>query len=158
MSYAFTTPLTNLGTLTACNTVDEFIQYSIDDGAIDFIAFDNINALFNENDPQYSNMPSLNIYAPGTGSTNTCLYLIGVLNPAPYLGSYDVFDWNSPGHTGFNIQECMDMAIENNNVTFNLNTLGTIGEYIDINFSGDYEDYQGNTHTINGVIHVIRDN
>ena len=158
LSYTFTTPITDLGTLTACNTIDEFIQYSIDDGVIEFIALNNINAIFNENDPQYSNNPTLNISGFGNGSTNNCFYLFGVLNPDPYVGSYDVLDWTISGDLGFNIQECIDMNVTNNNIVFNLNSLGNTGDYIDMNFSGDYEDFQGNTHSINGVIHVIRDN
>ncbi len=47
----------------------------------------------------------------------------------------------------------------NNEITFNLSSFGnSVGEYIDINFGGDYEDYQGVAHTISGVIHVKRDN
>ena len=38
-----------------------------------------------------------------------------------------------------------------------ITTLGAAGEYIDINFSGAYEDYNGNPHTITGVVHVFRD-
>ena len=47
----------------------------------------------------------------------------------------------------------------NNEITFNLSSFGNgVGEYIDINFGGDYEDYQGVSHTISGVIHVKRNN
>ena len=50
------------------------------------------------------------------------------------------------------------MSNTNNNVIYNLTSLGEVGEYIDINFSGDYIDFSGNPHTINGIIHVVRDN
>jgi hypothetical protein len=47
----------------------------------------------------------------------------------------------------------------NNFIEYNLSAFGSaIGEYIDLNFSGAYEDYQGVSHTITGVIHVKRDN
>ena len=47
----------------------------------------------------------------------------------------------------------------NNEIILNLNSYGTtIGDYIDIDFGGSYFDYQGNPHTINGVVHVKRDN
>ena len=34
ISYTLTSPETDLGVLSACNSVEEFIQYSIDDGPI----------------------------------------------------------------------------------------------------------------------------
>ena len=37
ISYTFTTPLTNIGTISACNTITEFIQYTIDDEETVFI-------------------------------------------------------------------------------------------------------------------------
>ena len=57
----------------------------------------------------------------------------------------------------FFIGECLSVSNTNNNIIYNLTTLGAIGEYIDINFSGDYEDYDGNPHTINGIVHLLRD-
>ena len=62
--------------------------------------------------------------------------MFGVLNEPNYEGTYDVYDWNNPNDTGFNIQECISMSNTNNNVTYNLTSLGAVGEYIDINFSG----------------------
>ena len=45
ISYTFSSPITNIGTITACNTITEFIQYTIDDG--DSVLFtDNISASF----------------------------------------------------------------------------------------------------------------
>jgi hypothetical protein len=46
---------------------------------------------------------------------------------------------------------------DNNNLVFNVTAFCDIGEYVDINFSGDYLDYDGNSNTINGVIPVLRD-
>ncbi|HLT54385.1 MAG TPA: hypothetical protein VKZ97_10850, partial [Flavobacteriaceae bacterium] len=156
LNYTFTTPLTNIGTISACNTVDEFIQYSIDNGATDNVTvLGDIYTSFNENNPQFNNMPAITI--SGSNGGTSCFYAMGFLNPAPYLGTYGNYDWNSPGDTGFNIQECIDIS-SNINISYNLNALGTIGEYIDINFSGSYDDSQGNPHTINGVIHALRDN
>ena len=60
---------------------------------------------------------------------------------------------------GMAFVECQDISEENNQIIFNLTSYGnTTGEYIDINFGGAYEDYQGVPHTITGVIHVKRDN
>ena len=154
ISYTFMTPLTNIGTISACNAVTEFIQYSIDDGDLTYI-LDNINGEFYPDSPNY-NGPTLNI----SGSSLNCFYMFGTLEETTYEGTYDNYDWNDIDNstTGFNIQECIDMSNTNNSITYNLTSLGAVGEYIDINFSGSYEDYDGNTHTINGALHVLRDN
>jgi len=154
ISYTFTTPLTNIGTITACNAVTEFIQYTIDDADAVFI-FENIDATFLENGPN-TNSPTLTIF----GSTNdqqTCYYMQGNLNDPDYEGDYDYLDFNDINDTGFFIGECLSVSNTNNMISFNLNTLGNVGEYIDINFSGAYEDYNNQPHTITGVIHVLRD-
>ena len=154
ISYTFTTPLTNIGTITACNAVTEFIQYTIDDADAVFI-FENIDATFLENGPN-TNSPTLTIF----GSTNdqqTCYYMQGNLNDPDYEGDYDYLDFNDINDTGFFIGECLSVSNTNNMISFNLTTLGNVGEYIDINFSGAYEDYNNQPHTITGVIHVLRD-
>lgn len=154
ISYTFTTPLTNIGTISACNSITEFIQYSIDNGD-SVIVFENIYANFYPDSPNY-NGPAVNI--GGSGSDGNCFYLEGRLSEEPYEGTYAFFDWNDNTDTGFNIAECINMSNINNNVTYNLTTIGQIGEYIDVNFSGSYEDYDGNPRTISGVVHVLRDN
>lgn len=153
INYTFTTPLTNIGTITACNDVTEFIQYSIDGGADNLLITEFINVEYGIINS--SNMDSLMISGQGG---NNCFYMQGSLTPIPHEGAYDFLDWNDPNDTGFNIIECINMSETNNNVIYNLTSFGEIGGYIDINFSGDYEDYEGVPHTIVGVIHVIRDN
>lgn len=157
ISYTFTTPLTNIGTISACNAVTEFIEYTIDDGESVFI-FENISANFYIESPNYPG-PTIDIFA-SSNNQNNCYYMFGVLNNPDYLGTYDsfAFDGSVSDDTGFFIGECLNVAPENNNITYNLTALGDVGEYIDVNFSGSYEDYQGNPHTITGVVHVLRDN
>lgn len=156
IGFTFTTPVTNIGTLSACNAVSEFVQYTIDDGDT-IVIFENIDASFYENSPNF-NAPSIQISAfNNDGGNNSCFYLDSRLNPDPFLGTYDHLDWNDINDLGMNIIECLSASNENNNIIYNLNTLGNVGEYIDINFSGDYEDFQGNPHTITGIIHVLRD-
>ena len=46
-----------------------------------------------------------------------------------------------------------------NTLQFNLSQFGAIGQYIDMTFNGTYVDNNtGTTKTINGVVHVLRDN
>ncbi|MEF3079904.1 carboxypeptidase-like regulatory domain-containing protein [Winogradskyella poriferorum] len=156
ISYTFATPITNIGTISACNAITEFIEYTIDDGESTFI-FENISANFYTDSPNYPD-PTLDIFASSNDQGN-CYYMYGALNDPDYLGTYDnyIFD---PGtnDTGFFIGECINVAQESNNIIYNLTALGEVGEYIDINFSGSYEDWNGNAHNINGVVHVLRDN
>jgi hypothetical protein len=154
ISYTFTTPLTDIGTINACNTVTEFIQYTIDDNDTVFI-FDYLSANFYTTSPN-TNGPSIDIFGSGNDQMD-CIYINGILNDPDYLGTYDSLDFNDINDTGFFIGECINVSNTNNNITYNLTTLGAVGEYIDINFSGDYEDDNGNPHTISGVIHVYRD-
>ncbi|MCT4630890.1 hypothetical protein [Winogradskyella sp.] len=156
ISYTFTSPSTDIGTITACNTVTEFIEYTIDDGD-SVIIFENISVSFYINSPN-TNGPTIDIFASSNDQEN-CYYMYGILNDTNYLGTYNnyIFDMGT-NDTGFFIGECLSVSNENNNITYNLTALGDVGEYIDINFSGSYEDWDGNPHTITGVVHVLRDN
>ncbi len=160
INYTFNTPSTDLGNISSCNDIEEFIQYTIDDGIEEFLAITNITASFVENDPTNpTSLPTITIYT----NSQDCFYLEGRLYQSPYIGVYDApVDSNNDDsiwdEVGFYIGECIGMSTTNDNVIYNLTNLGEIGEYIDINFAGDYEDFNGNPHTITGVIHVIRDN
>lgn len=156
ISYTFTTPLTDIGTITACNSVTEFIQYTIDDGE-SVLIFENLSANFYMDSPNNEG-PVIDIFASSNDQGN-CYYMYGVLNDPDYLGTYDNYAFDGTNtDTGFFIGECINISNENNNIIYNLTALGEVGEYIDINFSGDYEDYDGISHTITGVVHVVRDN
>ena len=154
INYTFTTPLTNLGTLNSCSTVNEFIQYTIDDGNVEVIFLDD-NSIEAGYGPQNS-LVNFNVSAY-EDTTNNCFLMQGTLPDPPTVGTYDNLDWDDQNDIGFSIVECLSIANENNNIIYNLTAFGEVGEYIDINFNGDYEDYQGNPHTINGIIHVLRD-
>jgi hypothetical protein len=154
ISYTFTTPLTNIGTLYACNSINEFIQYTIDDEDMVYI-FDQVSANFSPDSPNAFG-PTIDIFASSNDQQN-CFYMQGVLNDPDYEGSYDNLDFNDISDTGFFIGECLSVSNTNNNIIYNLTYLGGAGEYIDINFSGSYEDYNTVPHTITGVIHVLRD-
>ncbi len=150
INYGFTTPNTALGTITSCNIITEFITYQIDNDDVIFIANDIDVRAFNGN---------TDIEIEHYNSNNDCFWIIGNLNDTPpYIGTYDTYEWNVPNDTGFNFIENCPEIYENSTIIYNLTSLGNIGEYIDMNFSGDYEDFQGNPHTITGTIHVIRDN
>ena len=157
INYTLTSPETELGTLSACDSVEEFIQFTIDDGEVEQIVFD-VSCTTYQSD--FSGLYVLNI---GGSNQNTCVYLSGTLddNYINFEGVYQYeYVWNDNTPTvGMAFVECQDISYENNQITFNLTSYGNaIGEYIDINFGGDYEDNQGIPHSITGVIHVKRDN
>lgn len=154
ISFTFATPSTNLGTIQSCNTVDEFITYEID--GVSSIIIDNIFANFAESGSNWD----LEIQSDFNNDGN-CMWLVGNVNPAPFVGTYGLLEFNGlPGNTGFNfIEACPINAVDpaSDSISFNLTNLGAVGEYIDINFSGTFDDATG-SHTINGTIHVLRDN
>ncbi len=155
INYTFTTPITNIGTISACNTITEFIEYTIDDGE-SVLFFDNIGANYYGVGQGQVDGPSLDIFA-NSPNDNNCFYLWAVLNSPDSLGTYDSLEWNVQNDTGMFIGECLSMSDTNNTITYNLTALGNVGQYIDINFNGSYEDFNGDQHTINGIIHVLRD-
>ena len=57
--------------------------------------------------------------------------------------------------TGFDISEFLGQ-MDNNTIIYNLENIGDVGQYIDITFSGTYDNGTG-THTITGIVHVLRD-
>lgn len=152
INYTFTTPITNIGTVNSCNTSSEFIQYTIDNG--------NAITIISQIDSSLGNgdfgepLLYISAFEPGI---NECFSITGYLNNAPYIGTYDKYTGGND--TGFAIEECFDINNQlPNTINFHLNSLGNVGEYIDINFSGNYLDDLGTSHTISGTIHVLRDN
>ncbi len=153
LTYTFTTPSSITGNIPVCNDVEEFIEYSIDNGNVTLFILSDINANFLEMGPNLD-IPTLTINGYDQ-TTNTGIYMYGQLYPDPYVGTYDYLDFSDPADTGFDITEFLGQ-MENNTIVYNLENLGDVGEYIDISFSGTYDNNSG-THTIVGTVHVLRD-
>ncbi len=152
VTYNFIQPTTFLGDLMPCDSVKEFIQYSIDDTERVWIT-SQIYAGFNPMNPGY-NAPSLTIFDL---DPDPKFNLFGLLNPNPYIGTYDNYIIGDTTDRGFNIGQNIDVSDINNNISYELIGIGSFGEYIDLHFSGGYEDHLGTSHHIVGVIHVFRD-
>ena len=149
INFTFTSPTTNVGNITACNSISEFISYRIDSNPIRYIIA-NITASGRGTSSGNTNagltISSYSITAPGTTQG---FYLFGnTIIPGIYTTS--AFSIESADTGAINVQTV-------NTVSFNLSTVGAIGQYIDITFNGTYTNSTG-THTITGVAHVIRDN
>nr|WP_321235809.1 hypothetical protein [uncultured Psychroserpens sp.] len=140
ISYTFTTPLTNIGSISACNAVDEFITYQVDNN-------DDVSYFFNVSGGQDGDVFIASYYSENQ-STFFELY-ISNFNGA---GTYDMntlisfYDANNNGTT-------LETEFSG---TCNVNSFGDVGDYIDINFSGVLEEL-GEQMSINGTLHVIRD-
>lgn len=142
INYTFTSPTTNIGNLTACNAVTEFISYQIDSNPVKYI-ISNITAGNNQN-------TGLNV--SGGSSTGTPgLYIWGNTNtPGLYTTAQFQMEGSDVGYIS---------SSTTNTLQFNLSQFGAVGGYIDMTFNGTYVDNStGTTKTITGVIHVIRDN
>ena len=149
INYTFTTPTTNVGNITACNTITEFISYRIDSNTTKYIIA-NITASGRGTSSGTTTagltISSYSINSPGT---NQSFYLFGnTIIPGIYTTS--AFSIESVDTGSINVQTV-------NTVSFNLSAVGAVGQYIDITFNGTYTNSTG-SHSITGVAHVIRDN
>lgn len=141
ISYNFTSPITNVGNLNACNAVTEFISYQIDTNAPTY--YTNYFQCFTDGNSFYMN---------GNG-----------IDDAEELGFYLTGNTFIPGiynTSEFRIDNYLTGPIDStitNSVQFNLSQFGAVGGYIDLTFNGTYTNLSG-THTVSGVAHVKRDN
>lgn len=148
INFTFTTPITNVGNITACNSISEFISYRIDSNPVRYIIA-NITANVGTTSGTNSSGLSISGYNSNTPNTTQRFYIFGNSN-IPGIYTTSSFSIESPETGPINIQTV-------NAVSFNLSSVGAIGQYIDITFNGTYTNSTG-SHTINGVAHVIRDN
>lgn len=135
-SYAINSPLVNVGNLITCNTVTEFISYQIDNEPIVYY-LSNINAFY---------YPITNKIAIQGNSTSTQSPIFMSLSNQIGIQNYFFIG----GQMG-------ELGSSSSFITFTLNHFGAVGDYIDINFSGNYIDSFGELRYISGVAHVIRD-
>jgi hypothetical protein len=149
INYTYTNPVTNVGNLTACSTISEFISYRIDANPIKYIIA-NITASGRSSATGSTNSGlTISAYTVNSPTTSQGFYLYGnTIVPGIYTSS--MFSIESADTGAINAQTV-------NTVSYNLSSVGAIGQYIDITFNGTYTNTTG-SHTITGVAHVIRDN
>ena len=149
INYTFTNPITNVGNLTACSTISEFISYRIDANPIKYIIA-NITASGRSSAAGTTTSGlTISAYSTNLPSTTQGFYLYGnTIVPGIYTSS--MFSIESSDTGAINVQTV-------NTLSYNLSSVGAVGQYIDITFNGTYTNTTG-THTITGVAHVIRDN
>jgi hypothetical protein len=144
ITFTATAPTTNIGVINACNAVNEFITYQVDNNPVSYI-LSNINAGINGT--------SSSLYI-STSQNSPFLYMSG--NNVTSIGTYTTSQFsmefsNTPGSiTGIG-------SSTTNTVQFVVSQIGAVGGYIDMTFNGSYTDSSG-IHTMSGTVHVIRDN
>jgi hypothetical protein len=144
INYNFNSPVTNIGNLQACTAVDEFISYQIDNNPVVYI-ISNVNGGFGQGTIGGGG----GIFISGTSPTQS-IYIWG----DTYIpGIYTTAQFTMEGN-GFGVIS----QSTTNTIQFNLSQFGAVGEYIDMTFSGTYQEPNGGNHTLTGVAHVIRDN
>lgn len=137
INYTFTTPVTNVGNLSACNAVTEFITYQIDSNPPVYLI------------GQVDGGLDAGIFASAYNMDQNGLYIYG---SSMVPGIYTTAEFSIESgvvyiHSGIT-----------NDVVFNVSNVGPVGGYIDLTFNGTYTDSLSVTRTITGVAHVIRNN
>ncbi|HEY0046950.1 MAG TPA: hypothetical protein VGB44_09605, partial [Flavobacterium sp.] len=138
INYSFTQPVTNVGNLIACNSVQEFISYQIDDQPTIYILS---NLSTDDNGGQ-------GFSVSGFDESQSGIYI-----------------WGSTGTNVPGIYTSADYSLEGNGIYIGPGTTNTmvyvlssfgqeVGEYVDMTFNGTYEDDAGVTHTLSGTVHV----
>ena len=149
INFTFTSPTTNVGNITACNSISEFISYRIDSNPVRYIIANIMASGRGTSSGTNSSGVSISAYSLLTPNTTETFYLFGnTVIPGIYTTS--MFSLSSADIGSINVQTV-------NTVSFNLSSVGAVGQYIDITFNGTYTNSTG-SHTITGVAHVIRDN
>ena len=149
INFTFTSPVTNVGNITACNSISEFISYRVDSRPVKYIIANIMASGRGTSSGTNSSGVSISAYSLLTPNTTETFYLFGnTVVPGIYTTS--MFSLSSADIGSINVQTV-------NTVSFNLSAVGAVGQYIDITFNGTYTNSTG-SHTITGVAHVIRDN
>ena len=138
INYTFTSPITNLTTISSCDEIIQFITYQIDDNPT--ISYLSITQAFD--DP--------NLFLSGSSEDGAISFAIAnITNSESELLTIFLEDAN-----GDSIDPPLGDTL---NMTLNVTSVGEYEEYIDANFSGTYTNISDNTtHTLDGAIHIIR--
>ena len=150
INYTFTNPVTNVGNLTACSTISEFISYRVDSNPVRYFVA-NIIATARATGTWTTN-EGITISTENSSSPTTTqdFFLYGsTIVPGIYNSTIFIVSGTDIGAYGI-------QASTVNTMSYNLSSVGAIGQYIDLTFNGTFTNSTG-SHTINGVVHVIND-
>lgn len=131
---------TNVGNFAACNPITEFISYQIDSNPT-VIMQSNLTFTID-----------MNNYLSVFGRNNELGKEISIDGQAGGTGANAMLGFVLQG-TDFGVIR----SGGTNTITYNAAPIGAVGTYADVTFNGTFTDTTG-THTLSGLIHVIRDN
>ncbi|HMI08090.1 MAG TPA: hypothetical protein VK528_11125 [Flavobacterium sp.] len=140
LSFAYTNPVTDVGNIAACNAVTEFISYQIDSNPVVFI-IGIVNGYVGFDGGPYTSVSGYNQNQSGlyiSGNTDVS----GIYTTNQFSIEGGAVGYISSGTT--------------NTIIFNV-TIAPVGGFIDIAFSGTYNDNNGLPHTISGTAHALRE-
>ncbi|MDN4011156.1 carboxypeptidase-like regulatory domain-containing protein [Chryseobacterium gambrini] len=146
VTFTATTNTVNLGNITVCNSVSEFVSYKIDNQAVTYV-LGSFNAQWSGLTSPTPNLPSKQLR-------------INSVNPA---GPY--FSMTQNNMMGVAASFTTDYMFElsgavitpsNGNLIVNISTFGVVGDYIDFTVNGTYTNTTG-SHTFTATGHVKRD-
>ena len=143
--FIFSQPISNIGTIISCNTIDEYITYQVDNEPAVTTQQIMISA-YN------SNTSGFQVLADSETSFDEVNFEIDTTA----IGSYSLTDVSAP------LLVISEIDLNTNTTTtqnfeFIISNFGNPTEYIDVTFSGDFTDINGVTRSITGTIHVRRD-
>ena len=143
INYTFTTPITNIGIITSCNTITEFISYQVDSNPPVFF----LNNLSASSTPVGGTGLPLYITANIPANGEEYFILNGTTN-VPGVYPTSMFAMSSVG-IGIN-------SSTPDTLQYSLSSFGTVGQYVDMTVNGTFTNSTG-THTLTVTAHVIRD-
>ncbi|WP_299765637.1 hypothetical protein [uncultured Dokdonia sp.] len=146
LSETITLPITDIGTVQACTPSQEFISYTISGEELIYIPF-NIDASIDQTSGGY------NIFGSITGHND--FYFI---SSGQELGTYTFSFLGNLGPMEVYLENLEVNLSEPNTLVFELTAFGEVGEYIDLQFSGEYINTDGELKSVVGEVQVIRDN
>jgi hypothetical protein len=152
INFSFQANQTNIGALNVCNSVDEFITFTIGNRP-QFAIFENFcnEALAFPTVPYFltANFPSecyhFNSYP------NVLLRTASILP-----GVYTSCDFQSCHTAELTVGGDASVGGPLSNVSVTINNFGAIGEYIDMTFTGNLTNPNGTIEPVHGVIHTKR--
>lgn len=145
INFTGVSPVTNLGNVTVCTNITEFINYQIDNqpnancvlGFSTLLEANNLSITHNNQLPIGTTGPYFRLFGPGINSVGT------------YTTGFTVYTSpNSP------------IPAQGNNLTLQINQFGTVGNYIDFTINGTYSESVNGvpvTRTLSVTGHVKRD-
>jgi hypothetical protein len=142
--YNFTTPIINVGSIQTCTTVDEFISYQIDSSPT-------VSLLLGTGAGLASQGPPYGFFAYANDSNQNSFHLTGTNSIPGVYNNYGMDFWIEGSGISIN-------GTTINPLQLTISQFGIIGQYVDMTFGGTYMDFNGVPHTLNGVVHLRRDN